>query len=156
MPAIKEYIKTQSQWTLKLFKQDGFNVDETISSIIEIDRFLDENTENGHPKKNGRLHVEDFKTILFSIASYLGEIIIKNVNGAQWTINDQQLHHADLLLRLPNGVEIRPAQKVIKRFQNGKSEAVYPYIYNLVKDFTNEPFKINAELPKYRRINFFL
>ncbi|OXB15973.1 hypothetical protein [Flavobacterium reichenbachii] len=154
MPEIKEHIKTQSELIVKMFKEDGFNVDETISSIIEIDRFLDENTENGEPKKDGRLHGVDFKTILFSIGSYLGEIIIKNVNGAQWITNDQELQDGDLLLKLPNGIEIKPVQKVIKRFQNGKSEAVYPYVYNLVKDFINEPFKINATLPKYRKVNF--
>ena len=39
----KEDIKKQSEWIIKAFKEDGFNLDGTIESIIEVDRFFTKN-----------------------------------------------------------------------------------------------------------------
>ena len=54
MATLKEDIKKQSEWIIKAFKEDGFNLDGTIESIIEVDRFFTKNLKNGKPKKGGR------------------------------------------------------------------------------------------------------
>jgi len=40
MATLKEDIKTQSEWIVKAFQADGFNLDGSMDSIIEVDRFL--------------------------------------------------------------------------------------------------------------------
>ena len=88
MATLKEDIKTQSDWIVKAFQADGFNLDGSMDSIIEVDRFFVQNMKNGKPKKGGRLYGKGFGPKLFSIGSYVGETIIKNVKGAEWITDD--------------------------------------------------------------------
>ncbi|MEN2402478.1 hypothetical protein GKZ90_0021995 [Flavobacterium sp. MC2016-06] len=152
MPTLKEAIQTQSEWTKKVLKKDGFNIDGTISSLIDVDRFLTENLENGEPKKTGRLFGEDLKTKLFAVGAYVGEIIIKNVNGAEWITENNTHGELDISLKLPNGTKIEPIQKVMNRFRN--EDTIYPYIFTLINEFIDEPFKLKLDPPKKRTTNF--
>jgi hypothetical protein len=141
MATLKEDIKTQSDWIVKAFAEDDFKLDYTIDSFIEIDKFFNKNLKNGKPKKGGRLAKKGFGPILFSIGSYVGETIIKNVNGAEWITDDNDPQgELKVSMKLPNGTEIWPIQKVIKRFQNGSEDAIYPYAYSVTKEFINQPF----------------
>ena len=54
MGTLKEDIKTQSDWIVKAFAADGFKLDHTIDSLIEVDRFFIANMKNGQPKKGGQ------------------------------------------------------------------------------------------------------
>ena len=142
MATLKEDIKSQSEWIVKAFQVDGFNLDGSMDSIVEVDKFFTKNMKNGKPKKGGRLYGKGFGTILFSIGSYVGETIIKNVKGAEWITDDNDPQgEMNVSLKLPNDVEIWPIQKVMKRFQNGSEDAIYPYVHMLTKEFTNLPFK---------------
>lgn len=142
MATLKEDIKSQSNWIVKAFAADGFKLDYTIDSLIEVDRFFAVNMKNGKPKKGGRLYGKGFGPKLFSIGSYVGETIIKNVKGSKWVTDDNdpqgELH---VSLTLPGGGEIWPIQKVVKRFQNGSEDAIYPYVHTVTKEFTKLPFK---------------
>ncbi len=141
MGTLKEDIKSQSDWIVKAFAADNFKLDYTMDSIIEVDRFFAKNIRNGQPRKAGRLAKKGFGPILFSIGSYVGETIIKNIKGSEWVTdyNDPkpELH---VSLKLPDGGEIWPIQKVMKRFQNGSEDAIYPYVHAVTKEFTNQPF----------------
>ncbi len=141
MPTLKEDIKTQSNWIVKAFAADKFKLDYTIDSFIEIDRFFNKNMQNGQPKKGGRLAKKGFGPILFSIGAYVGETIIKNVEGAEW-IADEDDPQAELsvFIKLPNDTQFWPIQRVMKRFQNGSEDSIYPYGYSLAKEFANQPF----------------
>ena len=142
MATLKEDIKKQSEWIIKAFKEDGFNLDGTIESIIEVDRFFTKNLKNGKPKKGGRLYGKGFGAKLFSIGSYVGETVIKNIDGAEWiTDDDDPQGELNVSLKLPNDGEIWPIQKVMKRFQNGSEDSIYPYIHSVTTEFTNKPFK---------------
>ena len=141
MATLKEDIKTQSDWIVKAFAADNFKLDYTIDSFIEIDRFFNKNMENGQPKKGGRLAKKGYGSILFSIGSYVGETIIKNVKGAEWITDDNDPQaELNLSMKLPNEIEFWPIQRVMKRFQNGSEDSIYPYGYSLTKEFTNLPF----------------
>lgn len=142
MATLKEDIKTQSEWIVKAFKADGFNLDGSIDSIIEVDRFFTQNMTDGKPIKGGRLSQNGFGLILFSIGSYVGETIIKNVNGAEWVTDDDDPDaELNVFIKLPNDGQIWPIQKVMKRFENGNEDAIYPYVHMVTTEFTNLPFK---------------
>ena len=142
MATLKEDIKAQSEWIVKAFEADGFKLDGSIDSIIEVDRFFTQNMKNGKPKKGGRLYGKGFGPKLFSIGSYVGETIIKNVKGTEWITDDNDPQgELNVSLKLPNDGEIWPIQKVMKRFQNGSEDAIYPYVHLVTKEFTNLPFK---------------
>ena len=49
MATLKEDIKKQSEWTRIAFKSDGYELDYTIHSFIEIDKFFQNNLKNGKP-----------------------------------------------------------------------------------------------------------
>lgn len=142
MGTLKEDIKSQSDWIVKAFAADGFKLDYTIESIIEVDRFFVKNMKGGTPRKGGRLSGKGFGPILFSIGSYVGEAIIKNVKGAEWITDDTDPKgELNVSLKLPDNGEIWPIQKVIKRFQNGSEDAVYPYVHTVTKEYTGLPFR---------------
>jgi hypothetical protein len=65
MATLIEDIKSQSQWIVKAFAADGFKLDYSIDSIIEVDRFFVANMKNGQPKKGGRLYGKGFGPKLF-------------------------------------------------------------------------------------------
>jgi hypothetical protein len=142
MATLKEDIKTQSEWIVKAFQADGFNLDNSIESIIEVDRFFNQNMKGRKPKKGGRLYGKGFGPKLFSIGAYVGETIIRNVKGSEWITNDNDPNgELNVSLKLPDGGEIWPVQKVIKRFQNGSEDAIYPYVHMVTNEFTNLPFR---------------
>jgi hypothetical protein len=142
MGTLKDNIKSQSDWVIKAFAADGFKLDHTIDSIIEVDRFFAKNMKNEQPRKGGRLYGKGFGPILFSIGSYVGETIIKTIKGSEWITDDNDPQgELNVSLKLPNDGEIWPIQKVMKRFQNGTEDAIYPYVHMVTKEFTNSPFK---------------
>jgi len=141
MATLKEDIKTQSEWIVKAFAADNFKLDFTMESLIEVDRFFAKNMHKGQPKKGGRLAKKGFGPILFSIGSYVGETIIKNVKGAAWVTDDNDPEgELNISLKLPNGGEIWPIRKVMMRFQNGNEDAIYPYAHAVTEEFTKKPF----------------
>jgi len=151
MPSLQEDIKSLSDWIVKAFTADGYTLDYTIDSIIEVDRFFVKNMKDGKPSKKGRLAGQNVGQILFAIGSYVGETITKNVSGAEWITDDNDPEgEITATIKLPDGTEMWPMQKVIKRFRNGGEDAIYPYVYTAVKPFLNHPFnerfwKVTAE-----------
>jgi hypothetical protein len=141
METLLEGIKSGSDWIVKAFDSDNYTLDYTIDSIIEVDRFFTANMNNNKPKKSGRLYGKGFGPKLFSIGSYIGETIIKNVHGAEWITDDNDpLGEVNVSIKLPDSGIIWPMQKVMKRFKNGREDAIYPYVHSLTNQFTNLPF----------------
>ncbi len=141
MGTLKDDIKSQSDWIVKAFAADKFTLDYSIDSMIEVDRFFVKNMKDGRPKKGGRLAAPGFGPILFSIGSYVGETIIKKVKGSEWITDDHDPQgELTASIKLPDGSIIWPIQKVMKRFENGSEDSIYPYVYYVTKDFTNEEF----------------
>ncbi len=140
MGKLKEDIKTQSDWVVKAFEYDGLKLDYSIESIIEIDKFFAINMKDGKPAKDGRLSGQNVGGILFSIGSYVGETILKNIEGAEWLTDDEDPQgELTIALKLPNESIIFPIQKVFKRFQNGKEDSIYPYIKTVTENLIQFP-----------------
>ncbi|RYY36435.1 MAG: hypothetical protein EOP46_06460 [Sphingobacteriaceae bacterium] len=143
MDTLKNDIKEQSNWIVKAFAADRLKLDFTIKSFIEIDRFFNKHTINGNPKKGGRLDT-NLGPVLFSLASYIGETIIKNVKGAVWVVDEDATDgELTMSVQLPGGGLIYPAQRVMKRFKNGNEDSMYVYGHHITKEYTNELFDEN-------------
>jgi hypothetical protein len=140
MATLLEDIKTQSDWIVKAFAADNLKLDYTIHSFIQIDKFFQKHSKNGKPVKGGRLS-NNFGAIIFSIGSYIGETIIRNVPGSVWETDDNDPQgEVTAAVKLPDGATMWPMQKAIKRFQNGSEDAIYVYGYHITKDYITESF----------------
>lgn len=132
-PTLLEDIRTASEWIIKAFNSSGYKLDYTIESFKEIDRFFDENSEDGKPKAGGLL-AEGLSQRLFAIGTYVGETLRKNTTGSRW-ITDVNDPHAEVnaQIELKKNEVVWPIQKVMKRFQNGSEDSIYSYGITLKK-----------------------
>lgn len=142
MASLKQDIKTQSDWIILALKTDGFKLDYSIQSFIEIDRFFEKNTKDGKPTRGGRL-AQNIGAIIFSIGSYIGEAFIKNVQGTDWITDDNDPNgEITAAIKFPDGNTVFPMQRVMNRFKNGYSDSIYTYGFEITKNYINEPFNV--------------
>lgn len=140
MATLLQDIKTQSDWIIKAFAADKLKLDYTIHSFIEIDKFFNKHSKDGKAVKGGRL-TQNLGAIIFSLGSYVGQSIIKNVPKAIWQTDENDPEgEINASVKLPDGTIIFPMQRIMKRFQNGSEDAVYVYGHHITKDYINEPF----------------
>lgn len=140
MATLLEDIKKQAEWTVEAFKVDGYKLDFSINSLIEIDRFFEMNMIDEKPKKRGRL-AKNLGPVLFSIASYLTETILRNSPGSELlTDDDDPYGEVNFSIKLPDNGVIFPWERVMKRFKNGFEDSIYPYGYELTKTFVEVSF----------------
>jgi hypothetical protein len=140
MATLIEDIKTQSDWIIKAFKADGYNLDYTIKSFIEIDRFFQKHSKNGRPVPGGRLS-QNLGPIIFSIGSYIGETFIKIDKGAEWITDDNDPQgEVTASVKFSDGSQCWPMQRAMNRFKNGSEDSVYPYGFQIAKEFHSEQF----------------
>lgn len=140
MAALKEDIIKQGEWLVKPFEADGYKLDFSIGSLLEIDRFFEKHLTDGRPRRGGRLS-KNYGAIIFSISSYIAQTLIKNVPGSV-LITDERDPQGEInfAVEFPDGTRCWPAQKAIKRIQNGLEDGIYPYAFNLTEQFTGENF----------------
>ena len=140
MATLLQDIKTQSDWITKAFATEKLELNYTLRSFIEIDKFFTKHSKDGKAVKGGRL-TQNLGAIVFSLGSYVGQTIIKNVPGAVWQTDDNDPEgEITASVKLPDGTIIFPMQRIMKRFQNGAEDAVYVYGHHITKDYINEPF----------------
>jgi hypothetical protein len=140
MGTLNEDIKIQSDWIVKAFTADKLKLDYTVESFIELDKFFNKHSANGQAVAGGRLS-KDLGSIIFSIGAYIGETIIKTVPGTEWKTEDgDPMSEMNASIKLPNGTEVWPMQRVMKRFKNGDEDSIYPYAHSVTKEFTNKSF----------------
>jgi hypothetical protein len=70
----------------KALTKDGYEADFTPASLWAIDRFYDEQTRKGVPRRWG-LPAKDTSLRLFSLGTYVGEVIRRDVGG-EWEVDD--------------------------------------------------------------------
>lgn len=118
-------IKPSTQWIIMAMLSSGYQVDFTLESMNEIDRFFDEqNKPDGILSKNRG-------TILFSIGCYIGETIIRHFGGS-WIADDNDPQgEINIAVKTADGTLLFPVQRCIKRYQNGMEDSIYAYVYAL-------------------------
>lgn len=115
-----------AEWIAKALLSSGYKADFSVESLKEVDRFFDDQAPNGRPKANGLL-AQDPGTRIFSLGSYVGEVLRRHAGGT-WRGNDSDPQaEIDIELVLPNGSVLWPVQRVMKRFQQGSEESVFVY-----------------------------
>jgi len=138
MATLKEDILQQAEWLVKPFEQDGYTLDFSVRSLIEIDRFFLKHLKDGSPRRGGRL-TKNYGPIVFSISSYIAQVLIKNMPGSQLITDDADpLGEVNFAVEFPDGSICWPAQKVVKRIKNGLEDGIYPYVYSLTENTTSE------------------
>jgi len=126
MASIIEDINEASQWISKALKSSGYYADFSPESLNEIERFFNEHSKNGKPKKKGLLS-EKLGSRMFGLGSYVGEVIRQNIGG-KWCGDDNDPNvEINVELRLPDKTVCWPIQKVMKRLKNGKEDNIVAY-----------------------------
>lgn len=133
---------SQIEWLIKMMSNEGFNLDLSISSLIEIDRFFQLNYTNGKLLRRSkfRKHFLSDYVIIHSLNLYIENILKKTHAVEEITQYDEILNHAIYGLKVGN-LEVYTEQMLIKRAHYGFSHALYPYYYELTKEYLNEDFQ---------------
>jgi hypothetical protein len=135
MATLQQDIKKQSDWIVKAFGVDLLRLDYTINSFKQIDQFFDTHSKDGQAVEGGRL-AQNTGLILFSIGSYVGETLIKNIPGSVWVTDENDPEgEVNASVHFPDGGQVWPMQKVIKRFRKGEEDGIYVYGALLAKDY---------------------
>lgn len=118
-------IHLMSEWVAKALNSSGYKADYSLESMKEIDRLFDEqSTESGLLSKNRG-------TILFSLASYIGETAVR-LYGGEWITDDSDPQgEINISVRLRNGTVIWPVLRCLKRYELGCEESIYAYLFVL-------------------------
>jgi hypothetical protein len=118
--------------------KDGYAADFTPASLREIDRFFDEQTRKGEPRRWGLL-AKDTSLRLFSIGAYVGEVVRREVGG-EWEGDDEdEQAELNLALRLPDDSVVWPVQRTIERMRNGAEDGIAAYAVALGVDVGEKP-----------------
>ena len=127
-PTLQSDIKTASAWIMEALNYSNYKVSISIESLKEIDRFFNDQIDDvTHQPKPGGLLSENIGQRLFSIGSFVGEVII-NEYGGKWITNDNDKNgEINIAVELPNGSTIWPVQRVMKRFAEGPENGIYHY-----------------------------
>ena len=140
MGKLHEDILEGSDWIVKAFKTESLNLDYSINSFIEIDIFFNRHSKNGKAIAGKRLN-KNLGPILFSIGAYIGETIIKNIPGSKWNLDDNDpMGEITAAVELPNTTIFWPMQRAANRFRNGNEDSIYPYGFELTKDYVKGDF----------------
>ena len=122
----------------KALTKDGYEADFTPASLWEIDRFYDEQTRKGVPRRWGLL-AKDTSLRLFSLGAYVGEVVRRDLGGA-WEGNEiDPQPELNLALRLPDGSIVWPVQRAIERMRNGAADGIVAYAAELGVDAGEKP-----------------
>ncbi|MBQ8176402.1 MAG: hypothetical protein IJ035_05130 [Oscillospiraceae bacterium] len=125
-PTLEDDIHSACTRIVTALNTSGYNADYTLESMKEIDRFFDEQSGVG-----GIITQARRGQIFFAVASYVGETVIK-LYGGKWITDDKDpMGEVNITVKLDNGIMLFPAQRVVKRYQNGNEDSIYAYVYVL-------------------------
>ena len=143
MGNLKKDIKGGAEWTINAFKALDKYLDYSIKSVEHIENLLEEQFKNGQPIEGG-LFSNGLGGKAFSIASYIGEVIIKNTKGTDWEFDPSDPdNEMNMMVASKDGSKIWPMQKLGKRIQNGNEDNIYHYTAIIVKRFN----EVSSESP---------
>ena len=125
-PTLNDDIIKATEWISKALVTSGYNVDFSLDTLKEIDRFFEENVKDGKAIPKGLLS-KDLGKRLFAIGAYIGEVIRVRYDG-EWITDDNDPNgEINISVKLANGTILWPVQKVMKRFKNGSEDSIYFY-----------------------------
>lgn len=119
MPSLLDDISAGAEWVAEALRSSGYRADFSPASLWEVERFFEEHTRSGEPRRGGLL-AEDTGSRLFSLGAYVGEVIRRAVGG-EWAADDTDPQgELNVALTLLDGSTVWPVQRVVKRLQNSE------------------------------------
>lgn len=116
-------VEASAQWIAQALSSSGYKADFSPESFWEIDRFFDEQTQDGKAKPGGLL-AESLGQRLFAMGSYLGEVVLRSAGG-RWVAEDSGPEsEMNVMVELGDGTQGWPVQRAMKRFQNGAEDGI--------------------------------
>ena len=153
MGNLKEDIKDGAEWTVTAFKALGKDLDYSIKSVEHIENILEEQFKNGKPIENG-LFANGLGSKVFSIASYIGEVIIRNTNNTNWEFDSADPENDfNMMVSSKSGSKIWPMQKLGKRIKNGNEDNIFHYTAIIVRSFNEEINPIQDQISESTTTN---
>ena len=138
MGNLKKDIKDGAEWTVNAFKALDKKLDYSVKSVEHIENLLEEQFKNGQPIEGG-LFSNGLGGKAFSIASYIGEVIIRNSKNTDWEFDPKDPENEmNMMVSSKSGSKIWPMQKLGKRIQNGNEDNIYHYTAIIVKSLNKE------------------
>lgn len=123
MASIQEDIAASAAWIAQALKSSGYRADFTPQSLWEIDRFFDEQSQDGAAKPGGLLS-RDLGPRLFAVGSYIGEVLRRELGG-EWAGEDSDPEiEINVAIHLQDGALCWPVQRAMKRFKNGPEDGI--------------------------------
>jgi hypothetical protein len=143
MTSILEDVQTSANWISEALTSSGYQADFSPDSLIEVDRFFSEHSNNGKAVHGGLLS-ESLGSRLFAIGSYVGEVLRRNVGG-EWRGDDSDPQaEINVALHLPNGTVCWPVQRAMKPFKLGPEEGIAAYGAHAGLHFTRSIWPSNT------------
>jgi hypothetical protein len=125
-PSIVRDAVEAADWMAKSLAGWGYKADFSLDSLKDVDRFIDDEAPGGKPKPGSHL-AQQFGAHMFGLGAYLGETI-RRLGEGQWEGNDRDAWpEVTLAVRLKSGAVVWPTQRMLKRFENGAENGLYPY-----------------------------
>jgi hypothetical protein len=126
-PQIVTDAKKSAEWIANALNSSGYKADFSVESLKEIERFFNEHSQDGKPKPGGLLS-EQLGNRIFSLGSYVGEVIIRQYGG-EWIGDDKDPQaEMNIEVKLKGKVSLYPIQKTMKRLRNGKEDNLHHYV----------------------------
>ena len=115
-------IPVAAAWVVKALNSSGYQVDYTLESMKELDRFFDEQSGPGGILSQNR------GQILFGLGSYVGETAIR-LWGGKWLTDDSDPEgEMNIAVELASGVRFWPVVRCMKRCKLGPEESLFAYL----------------------------
>jgi hypothetical protein len=138
MPSLVEDAASMAERIATALTSSGYRADFSPASLWDIDRFFDEQSDKGRPRRGGLL-ADETGARLFALGAYTGEVIRRAVGGT-WSADDADPEgEINIELQLADGSIVWPVQRVMKRLANGAEDALAPYAAALGVDVGAPP-----------------
>jgi hypothetical protein len=122
-----------ADWMAKSLTGWGYEADFSLESLKDVDRFIDEEAPDGKPKAGGHM-AKQFGACILGLGAYVGETI-RRQGGGEWEGNDHDTSPGiTLAVRLKSGTVLWPIKRVLKRFENGPENGLYPYGIGILRE----------------------
>jgi hypothetical protein len=124
MATLLEDIPSAAVAAGRALTQSGYTANFSPETLWQVEKYFTDNTRNGKPR--GDLSSDTGKR-LFAIGCYVGEVIRRS-RGGEWRASDEDPKgEINIALALPDGTEIWPVQRLLKRIAGGDSESIAAY-----------------------------
>jgi len=110
-------------WIAEALQSSGYVADFTGPSLWEVDRFFNENSVKGRPRRGGLL-ADGLGARLFALGAYVGQTVKQQVGGSWQTDNNDPAGEVSIEFITTDGSTVWPIQRVMKRLANGAEDSI--------------------------------